>query len=166
MKREPDVIVGSFAADHVIAEDEQFRDTVREAVNVAASGKIALIGIEPTEPSVGFGYIKAGANLALGDAPNAREVDRFVEKPNIAKARKYVESGDYLWNAGMFIAPAALLLEQLAKSEPELHAAIQLIADAWDTDDRKEVLAKVWPKLKKVAIDYSCLLYTSDAADD
>lgn len=155
MKREPDVIVGSFAADHVIAEDEQFRETVREAVTVAATGKIVTIGIEPTEPSVGFGYIKAGEHLAIEGAPNARDVARFVEKPNIAKARKYVESGDYLWNAGMFIAPAALLLEQLAKTEPELHSALLKIADAWDTDSRKEVLAKVWPKLKKVAIDYS-----------
>jgi mannose-1-phosphate guanylyltransferase len=155
LKREPDVIVGSFAADHVIVEAEQFRETVREAVNVAATGKIVTIGIEPTEPSVGFGYIKAGDSLDLTEAPHARRVSRFVEKPNMAKARKYVESGDYLWNAGMYIAPAALLLEQLAKTEPELHAAITKIADAWDTDDRKEVLAKVWPKLKKVAIDYS-----------
>lgn len=147
--------MGSFAADHVIAEDEAFREVVREAVAVAATGKIVTIGIEPTEPSVGFGYIKAGESLGLKDAPNARDVARFVEKPNIAKARKYVESGNYLWNAGMFIAPAALLLEQLSKTEPELYDALTKIADAWDTDDRKEVLTKAWPKLKKVAIDYS-----------
>lgn len=155
MKREPDVIIGSFAADHVINEDELFRATVREAVEVAATGKIVTIGIEPTEPSVGFGYIKSGESLNLASAPNARNVVKFVEKPNIAKARKYVESGEYLWNAGMFIAPASVLLEQVQKSEPELHAAILAMADAWDTDDRKASLEKIWPKLKKVAIDYS-----------
>jgi mannose-1-phosphate guanylyltransferase len=154
-KREPDVIIGSFAADHVINESEEFRETVRQAVAVAATGKIVTIGIEPTEPSVGFGYIKATEELDVEGAPTARHVGQFVEKPNIATARKYVESGDYLWNAGMFIAPADLLLEQLAKSEPVLHASIIELADLWDTEDRKKAIERIWPKLKKVAIDYS-----------
>ena len=154
-KREPDVIVGSFAADHVINESEEFRETVRQAVSVAATGKIVTIGIEPTEPSVGFGYIKATEELDVEGAPTARHVGQFVEKPNIATARKYVESGDYLWNAGMFIAPADLLLEQLAKSEPVLHASIIELAELWDTEDRKKAIERIWPKLKKVAIDYS-----------
>ena len=155
MQREPDVIVGSFAADHVITDDAEFHKTVREAVAVAATGKIVTIGIEPTEPSVGFGYIKAGTELAVADAPHARSVVKFVEKPNIAKARKYVESGQYLWNAGMFIAPASVLLEQLQASEPGLHAAIIDLAAQWDTDNRKAAIEKIWPTLKKVAIDYS-----------
>jgi len=155
MKREPDVIIGSFAADHVITEDDKFQAVVREAVEVAATGKIVTIGIEPTEASVGFGYIKQGEKLGLASAPNARDVAKFVEKPNIAKARKYVESGEYLWNAGMFIAQASVLLAELAKSEPELHASIIELAEAWDTDERKAAIERIWPKLKKVAIDYS-----------
>ncbi len=155
MKREPDVIIGSFAADHVITEDDKFQAVVREAVQVAATGKIVTIGIEPTEPSVGFGYIKQGEKLNLAGAPHARDVVKFVEKPNIARARKYVESGDYLWNAGMFIAPASVLLAELAKSEPELHASIMELAEVWDTEGRKAAIERIWPKLKKVAIDYS-----------
>jgi len=155
MNREPDVIVGSFAADHVITEDQKFQAVVREAVAVAATGKIVTIGIEPTEPSVGFGYIKQGDKLIIDGAPSARDVVKFVEKPNIDKARKYVESGEYLWNAGMFIAPASVLLDQLAKSEPQLHASILELAAAWDTDDRKAAIERIWPGLKKVAIDYS-----------
>ena len=154
-KREPDVIVGSFAADHVITDDAEFHETVKAAVEVAATGKIVTIGIEPTEPSVGFGYIKAGEKLNIAGAPEAKHVIKFVEKPNIAKARKYVESGEYLWNAGMFIAPADLLLAQLRKSEPQLHAAIMQLAEAWGTDERKAAIEKIWPTLKKVAIDYS-----------
>ena len=152
-KREPDVIIGSFAADHVIVENRKFEKTVREAIEVAATGKIVTIGITPTEPSVGFGYIKAGDRI--DSAETAREVVKFVEKPNIEKARRYVESGKYLWNAGMFIAPAKLLLEQLAKTEPQLHAAIIEMADAWDTPQRAEVVGRIWGNLKKVAIDYS-----------
>lgn len=154
-KREPDVIVGSFAADHVIPDSKAFHATVREAIEVAATGKIVTIGITPTEPSVAFGYIKLGDSLGLADAPNAVAVDKFIEKPKMATARKYVESGKYLWNAGMFIAPASLLLDQLKQTEPELHAALNEIADAWDTMYRESVMQKVWPTLKKIAIDYS-----------
>ena len=150
-KRQPDVIVGSFAADHVIVESKQFEATVREAVEVAATGKIVTIGIEPTEPAVGFGYIKTGEVLS----GNAKQVLKFVEKPSIDKARKYVESGNYLWNAGMFIAPAALLLEQVAKTEPALYKSIMEISDAWDSPERDAVLDRIWPTLKKVAIDYT-----------
>jgi mannose-1-phosphate guanylyltransferase len=155
MKREPDVIVGSFAADHVITESQVFCNTVREAVEVAATGKIVVIGIEPTEASVAFGYIKQGKSLGLSQAPNAHEVSRFVEKPNMAKAKRYVESGEYLWNAGMFIAPAALLLEELAKSEPELHATIMQLAENWHSPEGRRAVVKAWPAIKKVAIDYS-----------
>ena len=155
MQREPDVIIGSFAADHVITEDDKFQAVVLEAVEVAATGKIVTIGIEPTEPSVGFGYIKQGEKLGLDNAPHARDVAKFVEKPNIAKARKYVESGEYLWNAGMFIAQASVLLNELAKTEPELHASVMELASVWDTDNRKSAIERIWPKLKKVAIDYS-----------
>ena len=155
VRREPDVIIGSFAADHVIVETDVFLNTVREAVEVAATGKIVVIGIAPTEPSVAFGYIKQGDSLELSQAPNAKHVAKFVEKPSMSTARRYVESGKYLWNAGMYIAPAALLLEQLALSEPDLHSKLMKIADAWDTPQRGEVVAQLWPGLKKIAIDYS-----------
>lgn len=153
VKREPDVIIGSFAADHVISDNEEFMNDVREAVRVAAQGKIVTIGIEPTEPSVGFGYIKAGDRIAGSKV--SRDVVKFVEKPELKKAKKYVRSGKYLWNAGMFIAPASLLLAVLSETEPELYSKVMELAEAWDTDKQGETFAKVWPTLKKIAIDYS-----------
>jgi mannose-1-phosphate guanylyltransferase len=154
-RREPDVIIGAFAADHVITDSKAFQDAVKQAIELAATDRIVVIGITPTEPSVGFGYIKSGDALEVSGAPSALEVEKFVEKPKLERAKKYVESGKYLWNAGMFIAPAALLLRQLAKSEPELHAAILELAAAWDTPNRDATVTKLWPTLKKVAIDYS-----------
>jgi mannose-1-phosphate guanylyltransferase len=154
-RREPDVIIGSFAADHVITDSKNFQKALAEAVEIAATDKIVVIGMEPTEPSVGFGYIKTGEALEVTGAPSALKVEKFVEKPKLERAKKYVESGKYLWNAGMFIAPAALLLRQLAKSEPELHAGILELAASWDTDQKTATIKKVWPSLKKVAIDYS-----------
>lgn len=154
-RRHPGVIVGSFAADHVISDGDRFRRTVAEAVAVARAGYITTIGIEPSEPSVGFGYIRCGVELAVEGARHPHLVDSFVEKPDLATATAYLASGDYLWNAGMFIARADDLLAQLAETEPMLHAGLLEIAAAWDTSKRDMVVDAVWPLLPKIAIDYS-----------
>lgn len=154
-RRNPDVVVGSFAADHVITDAERFRRAVAEAVAVARTGLITTIGITPTEPSVGFGYIHCGAPLEIDGAPHAELADRFVEKPDLETATEYVRSGDYLWNAAMFISRADALLEQLAATRPELHQGLLEIAAAWDTDRRDDVVDAIWPMLTKIAIDYS-----------
>lgn len=153
--REPGVIIGSFAADHVIRQDAIFRRTVEEAVRVAASGYITTIGITPSEPSVGFGYIHAVDPLGLESAPTARLVDSFKEKPDLPTAERYVSSGQYLWNAGMFISRADVLLEQLGKAQPELLAGLLELAEAWDTPHRGIAVDRVWPRLTKIAIDYT-----------
>lgn len=154
-RRHPGAVIGSFAADHLISAGGRFRRAVREAVRAADDGHIVTIGIQPIAPSTAFGYIRAGEPLELPGAPSARQVDEFVEKPNLHTARRYVASGEYLWNAGMFIAKATRLLDQLAENSPELAARINEIADAWDTGNRAEVVARVWPGLEKIAIDYT-----------
>jgi len=154
-KREPGVIIGSFAADHVIKGDAQFRDAVTEAVTAADAGYIVTIGIRPTEPAVGFGYIKCAGPLSIAEAPSAVSVERFVEKPDLQTAEEYLDDGRYLWNAGMFIARADRLLEEIGRSEPELLAGLLELAEAWDTPNRGAVVDQVWPRLKKIAIDYS-----------
>ncbi len=154
-ERDQDALIGSFAADHVIEPVEEFHKVVTEAVNTAATGKIVTIGITPTEPSTAFGYIKATKSLNLDDAPNAMAVDEFVEKPNAETASKYLAMGDYTWNAGMFVAPASLMLEHLKNNEPELYKGVTAIARAWDTPDRDEVINELWDTLPKTAIDYA-----------
>jgi mannose-1-phosphate guanylyltransferase len=155
VRREPDVIIGSFAADHVIGKEKRFRAAVAEAVAAAQEGFIALIGITPTDPATGFGYIHFGASHPVPNAPHARMVDRFVEKPDLETARSYVEDGSYLWNASMFISRADVLLHQLGETEPELLAGLLELAEAWDTPQRGAVVDKIWPGLKKIAIDYT-----------
>ena len=150
-KRQPGVVIGSFAADHVILDQAKFESAVKEAIQVAATGKIVTIGIRPTEPSVAFGYIRKGERLS----ETACQVLEFVEKPDIATAKRYVESEQYFWNAGMFIAPAALILEVLRVSQPTLHKGVIEIAEAWDSPAQNDVMDKLWPTLTKIAIDYS-----------
>ncbi len=164
-ERDPDIIMGSFAADQVISPDSLFQDAVREAIHTAAAGKIVTIGIKPTHPSTGFGYIRSGENLSVPGAPSAQAVVEFVEKPSEEVAQEYVDSGEYVWNAGMFVAPVSLMLKHLEANQPELFAGLQEIAKAWDTPERDEVTARVWPTLPKIAIDYAVAEPAAAAGD-
>ena len=164
-RRDPAIIMGSFAADQVIAPVDVFQEAVKEAAVTAAAGRIVTIGIRPTTPSTGFGYIREGQALSVEGAPSAREVAEFVEKPGEAKAQEYVDSGSYLWNAGMFVAPVALLLKHLKANEPELHAGLTEIAAAWGTDQQEEVMERIWPTLPKTAIDYAVAEPAAAAGD-
>ena len=144
---DPEGLVGSFAADHVITDPEAFADCVREAARLAATGLLVTIGIEPTSPSTGFGYVRAGDPIA--GFPTARSVEEFVEKPDAERARAYVESGDYRWNAGMFVVRATVLLDLLAEHHPELAAGLRAIAA------EPQSLEDTWPGLEKIAIDHA-----------
>lgn len=152
-RRNPDVIIGSFAADHVIHESDKFEQAVREAIEVAKTGRIVTIGVNPTEASTAFGYINTAS--AIDGFDSALDVVEFIEKPSIAKAKKYFSKSNFLWNAGMFIAPAKLILEVLAETEPELEAELQLLADKVVIGGFDQAGVQSWNRLKKVAIDYS-----------
>ncbi|MHB1064352.1 MAG: mannose-1-phosphate guanylyltransferase [Georgenia sp.] len=160
-ERHGDVIVGSFPADHVIADTAAFERAVREAVTVAAAGFVVTIGIEADRPSTAFGYIHAGEPLGAAGvldaaaAPTARRVLGFTEKPDAATAAAYLATGEYRWNAGMFVARADILLDHLGAERPALHDGVLKIARAWDTAARGEVLERVWPTLEKIAIDHA-----------
>ncbi|MCL2463795.1 MAG: sugar phosphate nucleotidyltransferase [Micrococcales bacterium] len=151
----PRTVLGSFAADHVIAGIAEFARAVREGVAAARAGYVATIGIEPTEPTTALGYIHAGAPLGVADAPSARHVVAFTEKPDADTAATYVASGEYRWNAGMFLSQVGVLLDHLAAELPPLAAGLRAIAAAWDTPGRDAVLAATWPGLTKIAIDHA-----------
>lgn len=154
-QRDPNIIMGSFAADQVIGSVPVFQQAVREAVVTAEQGHIVTIGINPTHPSTGFGYIKEGEDLGIAGAPSARQVDAFVEKPEAEVAEAYVAQGDYLWNAGMFVAPVHLMLHHLQQAQPELYHGVMEIARVWGTDAAEDTMQRIWPTLPKIAIDYA-----------
>ena len=151
----PDVVLGSFAADHVIEGTAQFERAVREAVAAARAGFVVTIGITATGPSTAFGYIRSAEPLGVADAPSAAHVAGFVEKPDARTAAAYLATGEYRWNAGMFVVRAAVLLEHLAQQIPALAAGLRQIARVWDTDARAAVLERVWPGLTRIAIDHA-----------
>lgn len=153
--RHPGAIVGSFAADHVVSDVDVFGASVREAVAVAETGLITTIGIDPRSASTAFGYIEAGEPLDVPDAPSARAVSRFVEKPDQATAGQYVRSGSFSWNAGMFVSRTDMLLGHLARLQPHLHAGLDRLALVWDTPGRPTELESTWPTLTPMAIDHA-----------
>jgi mannose-1-phosphate guanylyltransferase len=144
---DPTAVLGSFAADHVITGEESFLACVREAVEVARTGLLVTVGIEPTHPATGFGYIRSGPPLE--GQPSARRVEEFVEKPDADTARAYVEDGRHRWNAGMFVVQAGVLLDLLAVNHPDLAAGLREVAAH---PGRRE---EVWPTLERIAIDHA-----------
>ena len=144
--RDPDAVMGSFAADHVITETDSFRAATAIAVEAARAGWLVTIGIEPTRPATGFGYSDVGD--ALDGVPGAFAVRQFVEKPSAEVAAAYVEAG-YRWNAGMFVVRPGVLLDLLGERDPAFSAALRGIAADPST------LAEVWPSLPKIAVDHA-----------
>jgi mannose-1-phosphate guanylyltransferase len=129
--RDPSAVLGSFAADHVIADEDAFRACVTTAVAAAEQGYVVTIGIGPTHPSTGFGYIELGEPWAPGAVagPGAvHAVTQFVEKPDHARAEEYLATGRFRWNAGMFVVRAGVLLDLLAQWHPELAAGLRTLA--------------------------------------
>ncbi|GCD91656.1 mannose-1-phosphate guanylyltransferase [Nocardioides sp. LS1] len=146
-RQDPDAVMGSFAADHVIAHPDRFADAVRTAVEAARDDWLVTLGIEPTFPSSAFGYIHLGEELA--GRPGARSVLEFVEKPSTEVAEGYLETGAYRWNAGMFVVRPRVLLDLLAQWHPDFAATLRTIAaDLTRLDE-------LWPDLPKIALDHA-----------
>lgn len=159
-RRDPGAIIGSFAADHLIEDVGSFAQCVRTAVAVARSGRLVTLGIEPTHPATGFGYIERAEPAADGSDAQVVEagglpVARFVEKPERERAEEFLAHGGFSWNAGMFVVRADALLEALAEQLPALAAGVQRIAAAHGTDAQQEVLEREWPQLTSIAIDHA-----------
>jgi mannose-1-phosphate guanylyltransferase len=151
--REPGAVMGAFAADHLVVDGERYVDVVRQAVAGAEQGLLMTIGITPTRPETGYGYLQTGAAVA---GSTVRLVEEFKEKPALDVARRYVDAG-HLWNAGMFVWRVDVFLAELARQQPELYAGLVEVAAAWTTPRRAEVLGAIWPTLPKISVDYAVM---------
>jgi mannose-1-phosphate guanylyltransferase len=153
-KREPDALMGSFAADHLVRDGDAFAAAVGAAADGARTGLLMTIGITPTHPETGYGYLRCGERI--GEGPVSR-VAEFTEKPPYEVAKSYVESGRYFWNASMFIWRTDVFLAELSRQQPQLHAGLMRIAQAWDGIERQDVLGEIWPTLPKISVDYAVM---------
>lgn len=151
---DPDAVVASLPADHVIGDDAAFAAALAQAVVAARSGAVATIGITAVAASSGYGWIESGPSLRLEGAPDARTVVRFVEKPDPQSAADYHSTGRFCWNAGMFVARADVLLGHLGDQQPRLSDGLHRAAEAWQRGD-DAALDEVWPTLTRIAFDHA-----------
>jgi mannose-1-phosphate guanylyltransferase len=157
-QRDPAAIVGSFAADHEVADLPLFDAALQTAIAAAEDGWLATIGLTPTRPETGYGYIERTDEAVAGTpGGSAYRAARFVEKPDAATAMAYVASGRFLWNASMFVWQARALLDEVARLQPKLHAGVIRIAQVWGTPEQERVAAEVWSGLATSTIDQGVL---------
>src|SRR6201996_683357 len=162
--RSTTAVMAVLAADHVIPEEKKFQQVLSDAFDLASRGRaIVTIGIKPTEPATGYGYIHVGEPLPPPAGVKSYKTtffraERFVEKPNFDRALEYVNSGRYRWNAGMLIWSFVTITEGLQKHQPEMFEACQRwFKVAANPAKLDKVLAKEYPEIKKVSIDYALM---------
>lgn len=160
VRRDPEAIMGSFAADHLIRDEVAFVAAIRAAVSGAEQGRLMTVGITPTHPETGFGYLMCGDQTG---AAGVMAVEEFKEKPSYDVAVGYLASGRYLWNAGMFVWRAEAFLRELRRQQPALADGLDEIAAAWGTPDQDAVLGDVWHQLPRISVDHGVMEGAADA---
>lgn len=159
-QRDPDAVMAAVTADHVIEPIDRFQTSLRTAFQVVAMepGALVTFGILPTHGHTGLGYIHRGEALALsGGTTSAYRVQSFKEKPDKPTADRYVESGRYYWNSGMFVWRCDTVLNELKAHLPESFKGLERIGEAWDTPRRQQVVSEIYPNLPRISIDYAVM---------
>lgn len=160
LKRDPDAVMAVVTADHVIEPVDQFIRSIKTAFEVVKEQPKALVtfGLIPTHGHTGLGYIHRGEALKVSSgATGAYRVMRFIEKPAKPDADRFVESGRYYWNSGMFVWRCDTVLGELAIHLPDAHKGLMAIGQAWDTPNAQQVLNQTYPTLTKKSIDYAVM---------
>jgi mannose-1-phosphate guanylyltransferase len=155
--RDPDAVMAVLTADHYIRHTEAFRVVLSVARKVAEQGYLVTLGIEPTFPATGYGYIGQGTGLGKMDGFPVFHVERFTEKPDSETALRFLGAGTYAWNSGMFIWQVERLLAEIRQWIPELHETLIALEAVLGTPAYGKTLADLWPALHKETIDYGIM---------
>jgi mannose-1-phosphate guanylyltransferase len=153
-RQNPDAVLGMFPADHVIEDEPAFLAVIGRAVELAASGdNMVVLGITPSRPETGYGYIETGETMPDGEL----RVRRFTEKPNAHRAEAFVAAGNYHWNSGIFIWSARTLANAVREHLPETAPLLEQIAAAHGTPEFEQVFAELYPRCENISVDYAIL---------
>ncbi len=166
-RRDPSAVIGMFPSDHVIADEKRFRNDIKRAAEIAASGpNIVVIGIKPTRAETGYGYIEVSTDgsaaqskgpIAKGQMPSAVPVRRFREKPSADVAERFVKAGNFFWNSGMFVWGARTLADALREHLPKTAPLLEEIAASYGTRKFEKTFAKLYPQCENISVDYAVL---------
>jgi mannose-1-phosphate guanylyltransferase len=154
LKENPEAVIGMFPSDHVIGDEERYRETLERGIAIAAAGaNIVVLGIRPNRAETGYGYIEAGRAFQ-GESLRVR---RFTEKPDAKKAADFVAAGNYFWNSGMFLWSARTLADALREHLPKTAPLLEEIAAAFGTRKFTSKFRKLYPKCENISVDYAVL---------
>lgn len=155
-ERDPEAVIVVLPADHIIKPPGKFRSVIRTACRVARSGAIVTLGIVPTHPETGFGYIHAGRKLRSSGNLDVLDSEGFTEKPDLATAIEYLQNGNYYWNSGMFVFRADTILRELAINLPTFHRGLQRALEL-KGQQRREAIRRLFARQKAISIDYAVM---------
>jgi mannose-1-phosphate guanylyltransferase len=154
-RQNPSAVLGVFPSDHVIADEPRFLKALQKGIALAAAGdNMVVLGIEPTRPETGYGYIETGDDAEAGSAQHVR---RFTEKPNLNRAQEFVAAGNYFWNSGMFLWSARTLANAVREHLPETAPLLEKIASCFGTPEFEQVFHDLYPKCENISVDYAIL---------
>jgi mannose-1-phosphate guanylyltransferase len=161
-RKSPETVLGVFPSDHTIGDVKRFRRVVCAGAELARrSAAIVVLGVQPSRPETGYGYIELGAAVGpiteSGESIPVRRVRRFTEKPDKTRAKRFVRSGNYAWNSGMFLWSAKTLADAMREHQPKTAELLEQIAAAWGTPKFEQVFAELYPRCESISIDYAVL---------
>lgn len=161
MKKHGDGVLCVFPADHYITEQESFEKVLTKAMHTAeAHDTIVTVGIEPTFASTGYGYIKIKDKT---DGKNAYDIDRFVEKPDAARAQEFLDSKMYYWNGGIFVFKISYVIELFKNHLPDLYKELSAVSESFGTEREETCIEEVYPRLQSISFDYGIMEKTDGA---
>jgi mannose-1-phosphate guanylyltransferase len=161
---DPDAVMVVLTADHFITDVPQFRQVLTAAAQTAEEGHLVTLGIKPSSPSTGYGYIQQGESLGKVDGLGVYRAERFTEKPSAETAVHMVESGEYSWNSGMFVWRVDRIMDEFQRQMPEFYAQLAEVEAALGTPGYEPTLGRVWPQVTKQTIDYGVMEGAADVA--
>ncbi len=163
-KQDPNAVMAVLTADHYITKTGYFRQVLAAAAKVAQEENLVTLGITPSSPSTGYGYIQQGERIAEIDGFEVFRAARFTEKPDQQTATEMVGSGRYSWNSGMFIWRVDRILEEFQRQMPEFYEQLAAVEATIGTPDYQEALDRIWPRVAKETIDYGIMERAEDVA--
>jgi len=163
-RMDPEAVMAVLTADHYIEKADELRRALAAAAQVAQEGHLVTLGIHPNRPATGYGYIERGEKLAQISGLDVYRVNKFTEKPDLATAQAFVNSGQYYWNSGMFVWKVSTILGEFEKLMPQLYAQLMEIDAALGTAQERAVLERVWPQVENETIDYGIMEQAKDVA--
>jgi len=155
--RDPQGSMAVVTADHIIGNEEKFHQLLMAAYDTAQDGYLVTLGISPTSPSTGYGYIQQGKLLGNYRDQGVFQALKFREKPNFERAQKMLADGDHTWNSGMFVWRAEAVMVEIARQMPDLNSKLAKISEAWDQPQSLDVISRIWPTIQPETIDYGIM---------